>query len=179
VKRYHFTVRADKGELIECHVVSNTAPALGDEFVALCKPAVVVAARRRRGAGGERPRGATMTALAKPPHGAPCNNCGQCCLDSVCPLGAHLFGRTVGPCPALRPDRKCDVVCDPKRYAPRSTLLVSAKDLADDAAVLIGAGAGCDALLAGEARDLAFSRRLRSMAGGARAAAAKRRWVGA
>jgi hypothetical protein len=37
----------------------------------------------------------------KPPHGDPCTSCGLCCMATLCPLGRKVFGREIGPCPAL------------------------------------------------------------------------------
>ena len=37
----------------------------------------------------------------KPPWGAPCNGCGQCCLAEPCPLGVLASRRRRGECVAL------------------------------------------------------------------------------
>lgn len=38
----------------------------------------------------------------KPENGAPCNNCGQCCITALCWIGRKAFGdEQPPPCPAL------------------------------------------------------------------------------
>lgn len=95
-----------------------------------------------------------MRANAKPPYGSPCNNCGQCCRDNLCPLGEHVFERWEGPCPALEEDSlgsRCGLVASPRAYAPVRTSRFGARAMSGAAALLIGAGGGCDAQLEGEA----------------------------
>ena len=61
----------------------------------------------------------------KPAYGTPCNHCGQCCLESVCSIGAMVLDRSwgdieEGPCPALRwhgNESRCGLVVDPLAYA--------------------------------------------------------------
>ena len=67
---------------------------------------------------------------AKPKMGAPCNNCGWCCLIEVCPIGAELTGSTVAPCKLL-------VTKGDKHYCP----------LATDPTIreILFIGVGCDA----------------------------------
>lgn len=101
--------------------------------------------------------------IQKPPHGAPCNNCGQCCRAELCPLGAVVFGRERGPCPALEPiaggGEGCGLVMSPQKYArPREVLEFGAPALTVAAIALIGAGRGCDAQLAGEPENTEFRR---------------------
>lgn len=91
--------------------------------------------------------------LTKPPHGSPCNGCGGCCADQRCPLGQIVFGKG-GRCPALEmrfPAFTCGLVDNPETYAPGVTARHGAKKAGHAAAILIGAGRGCDALLDGEA----------------------------
>jgi hypothetical protein len=41
--------------------------------------------------------------LTKPAEGAPCNGCGQCCSEEVCPIGEEVLGEGVQPpCPFLK-----------------------------------------------------------------------------
>ncbi|GGF73333.1 hypothetical protein GCM10011319_37330 [Mameliella alba] len=90
--------------------------------------------------------------LTKPPHGSPCNGCGGCCADQRCPLGQIVFGPGER-CPALEmrlPAFTCGLVENPERYAPMITERHGKVRAAQAAAVLIGAGLGCDALLDGE-----------------------------
>ena len=98
----------------------------------------------------------------KPPHGAPCNDCGLCCVATTCALGAHLFKTDVGPCPALTFDdlrrSHCDVVVHPERYATRGA--IAPATLSRAAALLVRAGQGCDARFSGEPRDATFDARL-------------------
>lgn len=114
-----------------------------------------------------------MSVLSKPLYGQPCNDCGECCRGSRCPLGAALFGD--GPdCPALLPEG-CGLVIDPKRYAPSD---VSERRLREGAMLMIGAGIGCDARLLGEPDDPGFKRRLYAWVANhrARARAGLRLW---
>jgi len=90
--------------------------------------------------------------LSKPPHGSPCNNCGGCCVDRRCPLGQIVFGPG-SDCPALEvklPGFVCGLVQNPARYAPRVVAKHGAETASRAAALIIGAGMGCDALLEGE-----------------------------
>jgi hypothetical protein len=88
--------------------------------------------------------------LPKPPHGSPCNGCGRCCLESLCPLGEHLFEKQEGPCPALQPAGQgrweCGVIIQPGVFALVQTLRHGAKRMSAAAALLLGAGHGCDAI---------------------------------
>lgn len=119
--------------------------------------------------------------LPKPLHGSPCNSCGRCCHAELWPLGAHVFGHSEGPCPALQPAEGgalvCGLVVNPMRYALRRSLAAGSDAMSTAAAYLIGAGHGCDAQTVDEPRDFAFSARMRahgaSTRTAARAAAAK------
>lgn len=94
--------------------------------------------------------------IEKPPYGQPCNSCGHCCRAQLCPLGAQLFGHWSGPCPALESAASgfgCGLVSEPRKYAPTRAAIHGVGALRDGALILIGAGHGCDALLAGETDD--------------------------
>lgn len=99
--------------------------------------------------------------IQKPPHGDPCNNCGQCCQAVLCPLAQRFFG---GPeersCPALEQEVSgrftCGLIAHPMVYAIRLTLLHGADRMAAAAAFLVGAGHGCDAQLEGERANEQF-----------------------
>lgn len=80
------------------------------------------------------PRGALDR---KPPHGAPCTNCGACCVATLCQLGRTLFKQATGPCPALTSEG-CGVV------------RIATSEMRAHALVLIRAGEGCDARFNGE-----------------------------
>ena len=100
----------------------------------------------------------------KPRHGQPCNNCGMCCVATLCPLARRLFGRELGPCPALLGDfgsSKCGVVADPAQYDPGGAMLLGQRTAAAAAAFLIGTGTGCDVRFNGEPPDKSFYARLR------------------
>lgn len=103
--------------------------------------------------------------IVKPPYGSPCNNCGLCCMDQICPLGQMVLGRGPdGPCPALlpaRPGHKCGMVADPERFAPEVTGKHGVNAARNAAAHLVGAGYGCDALIEGETPDPDARRRMR------------------
>lgn len=114
---------------------------------------------------------------AKPPYGADCNRCGACCMAVLCPLGARLFRRTEGPCPALtisagRAD--CGLVLEPAHFATPARLAAAGPgQLAVAAAILIGAGAGCDAAVAGEDLDPDARQRIDRIATARRVVAAE------
>lgn len=96
--------------------------------------------------------------LPKPRHGAPCNRCGACCKAMLCDLGQHVFGREIGPCPALQREEigyRCGLVAEPGRFSP------GRDGLGAEAALLIGANWCCDAQEVGERRALGFDARLR------------------
>jgi hypothetical protein len=100
----------------------------------------------------------------KPPHGAPCNRCGLCCVATLCALGREVFGYERGPCPALRKTDDawgCGLVIEPGRYRPASALQHGPEKLSAAAAVLIGSATGCDARFNGEAANEAFYEELR------------------
>jgi hypothetical protein len=103
--------------------------------------------------------------IDKAPHGQPCNGCGQCCMDELCPLAAGLFGEPwERQCPALEPDGErftCGLIKNPMAYALRQTLLHGAETMAKAASYLIGAGRGCDAQLEGEPADEAWRANMR------------------
>jgi hypothetical protein len=103
--------------------------------------------------------------MKKPPHGQPCNGCGQCCMDQLCPLGVGLFGEPWDRrCPALEPDGDkfiCGLIAHPMAYNMRMTLLHGREVMSRTAAHLVGAGRGCDAQLDDEVADEAFRVRMR------------------
>ncbi len=92
----------------------------------------------------------------KPRHGTPCNGCGLCCLATVCSVGRQVLGRDDGPCPALRwHDGKssCGLVVDPAAYRPDAASAHTTGAMGRAAALMIGAGDGCDARFNGEPAD--------------------------
>ena len=107
--------------------------------------------------------------IDKPAYGHPCNSCGRCCAEQLCPLGAAHFKLTMeqGPCPALQDNiggtRSCGLVDNPESYALVRTLINGRKAMIDAALYLIGAGAGCDARLDGEVDDPFFRHRTRAV----------------
>lgn len=106
-----------------------------------------------------------MVLPEKPPHGTPCNGCGGCCINTLCPLGQLLFGRQRGPCPALEigVDRAdCGLVANPDKYASLKVKLgATTQERSDAAKLTVGIGRGCDALIEGETQNVAFSARLK------------------
>lgn len=93
----------------------------------------------------------------KPAHGQPCNNCGLCCMATLCPLGRRLFKRELGPCPALlKNGGGCGVVANPAVHAPVPTMIHGADAMRSAARHLIGANMGCDARFNGEPVNLGF-----------------------
>lgn len=96
-------------------------------------------------------------AANKPPHGKPCNLCGICCMATLCPLGEHIFGRKIGPCPALTPEGEST----PQAYFCGLTVNPDIpEEMKEAAKLLIGAGQGCDARINGEPSDAEFNARL-------------------
>lgn len=126
----------------------------------------------------------------KPPHGAPCNRCGLCCIGTLCPLAAWVFRGDlfperpyIGPCPALERDEDgfavCGLVADPGKHALSHTIRAGGREKASAAAkILIGAGDGCDARFNGEPADPEFYIRMIKIAKTQRKAvtAAKKTW---
>ena len=111
----------------------------------------------RQGAdGGEKGGNWVIEPPEKPPYGDRCNGCGKCCEREICPLGAQVFRRVDGPCPALLRDERgvsaCGLVVSPERFAPLRAYKIGIGELSRGAAVIIGAGHGCDALFEGETR---------------------------
>lgn len=106
--------------------------------------------------------------LEKPPYGSPCNKCGKCCEDQLCPLGSLLFNKQDGPCPALEHNADgtgtCGLVSDPKKWAPFRVAGNGEERMRKSALLLIGADSGCDALLKGEPINEAFRAELRRKA---------------
>lgn len=100
----------------------------------------------------------------KPPHGSPCNNCGGCCFATLCPLGAHVFGTKLGPCPALVRSTTgwtCGLTVQPERYSMRRCVLNGIEEMRRAALLLIGAGTGCDARFNGESKNEEFYKKMR------------------
>jgi len=94
--------------------------------------------------------------LEKPPYGSPCNSCGQCCQDELCPLARRVFGERHGPCPALSKldvGFGCGLMLTPWRYAPEATAHHGAQAMREAAALLCAASLGCDAEAPGENVD--------------------------
>jgi len=81
----------------------------------------------------------------KPIYGAPCNNCGLCCVVSQCPISLLVFGPREGRCPALEPDGLGGFRCGFVDHAEG--------DYRKPAELMIGAGHGCD--MAGTPQDYA------------------------
>ena len=108
-----------------------------------------------------------MTRIEKPPYGSPCNNCGGCCEQELCPLGTRFFGKTEGPCQALNRlangESICDLAASPAKWHPLRAAVLGEQRLHDSALILIGASHGCDALLKGEAENAAYRERLKRL----------------
>lgn len=85
----------------------------------------------------------------KSPYGSPCNGCGLCCREEICPLGSIVFPLASAPCPALEQDGErsvCGLVAHPERYRSGNVERLRAAAVRG-----IGAGIGCDARMPGEA----------------------------
>jgi hypothetical protein len=95
----------------------------------------------------------------KPPHGAPCNGCGVCCVAVRCDVGTALFGEG-GACPALERDDsgkyQCGVAVRPEVFVPWLTSVFGFVIVRDVVLELIYAGQGCDARFNGEPINFAF-----------------------
>jgi len=87
----------------------------------------------------------------KPAHGAPCNNCGLCCLATRCELAMHVFALPrLGACPAL-------VQIASQSFACGLVLNAETEEKRAAALLVIGSGDGCDARFNGERRNEAFA----------------------
>lgn len=107
----------------------------------------------------------------KPNHGQPCNRCGECCRNNICPVGAAVLGLprpdrhaiSGTPCPILEalPDgaTTCGLVAHPEQFRPVQTAFYGAAAMRAAALELIGVNGSCDALRAGEPFDPAVSAR--------------------
>jgi len=105
--------------------------------------------------------------VQKPAYGSPCNNCGLCCRNELCPLGFELFGTWEGPCPAHETTPQgfaCGLVLNPQRYRRARTMSRGRAVLSQAALRLIGSGAGCDAVAEGEKPDLRERDRFKAFA---------------
>lgn len=85
----------------------------------------------------------------RPAYGSPCNGCGVCCKQEPCPLAVRVLRVSYesGRCPALEHADgayRCGLVANPAKYAKARAMVKGKKALSDGAAVLIGAGFGCD-----------------------------------
>ncbi len=105
-----------------------------------------------------------MNSGIKPPHGEPCNRCGICCQVTMCPIGAAVFKRKVGPCPAIERDAddfpSCGLVEHPKNYVPGRVARYGAGAVQEAALLMTAAGHGCDCYFVGEATSPAFYSRM-------------------
>lgn len=74
----------------------------------------------------------------KPPEGAPCNGCGQCCIEVQCDLGIVSAPAPEGEiCRALRHDGgrfACGLIVDPEAYGVIDVEAIAAR---------LGIGLGC------------------------------------
>ena len=118
-----------------------------------------------------RPRFAAPKAMLdrKPKHGQPCNDCGLCCVATLCALGKRLFSREHGPCPALIKTDKDKYGCGVVHYTGIYAKPVfpdvklderSLASLKHAALMLIFAGKGCDARFNGELADQKFYQKM-------------------
>ncbi|SFY18128.1 hypothetical protein SAMN04244548_02971 [Paracoccus pantotrophus] len=117
--------------------------------------------------------------LAKPRYGQPCNGCGLCCAAERCPLAAHVFGPG-DRCPALEAEGlrfRCGLIANPDRYAAELVMQHGRDAVAAAAAVLVGAGHGCDAQEPGEPYDFEASARMRAQLDHRAAEAAFNLWA--
>lgn len=99
--------------------------------------------------------------LAKPPHGAPCNSCGLCCISALCPIAEAHFGARPAPCPAIMPQANGTVLCglmaDPARFAPDKVMKYGAAAVSSSVKLLNGSGDGCDCTEPDEPENTAFT----------------------
>ncbi len=93
-----------------------------------------------------------MTDNNKPPYGSPCNGCGACCLAEQCYLSLVTFGQS-HPCPAIIRDGgrfACGLVERPDETVPDLVRVLGSDVTRRVAALLVGAGLGCDSRMEGE-----------------------------
>ncbi len=106
----------------------------------------------------------TSPFLPKPAYGAPCNNCGRCCVDALCWIGRLILGPQVkSPCPALIDTAAgrelfCGLMVNPQDYLPEQAKIVGAEAMCAAAKALIGAGDGCSLRYPHEPENPAFKR---------------------
>ncbi len=123
----------------------------------------------------------------KPPYGSPCNNCGLCCKEALCPLAMLLLrpndfsnsqssGAWDGPCPMLLESNRCGLMETPEAFYPVKAAARGKENLQKAAAQLIGAGHGCDAQLDGEPDNQIFREAMRRRARPHKTAAALKTW---
>lgn len=104
---------------------------------------------------------------AKPPHGAPCNSCGICCVHELCPLAVAIFHRQLDPkgrCPAVSFEggrSRCGLITAPMQWAPTDTMLHGAQAMSEAASQLIAAGEGCDTRINDEPANDQFYAQMR------------------
>lgn len=113
-----------------------------------------------------------MTRPQKPPYGSPCNGCGVCCEEELCPIAHRIFGRWEGPCEILEDAgdgrRVCGLLAHPERHVPALVELVGAEIMRETTEALLGVGVGCDAQMEGEPADPAYEARMKAFAKGSR-----------
>ena len=95
-----------------------------------------------------------MTVIPKPPFGGPCNGCGLCCRSEQCNLSVSAFGPQV-LCPAIIEQPGGTVGCGLVLFPAGVPLLPGREDQVKAAAfaLVLGSGAGCDAVGDDEADD--------------------------
>jgi hypothetical protein len=103
--------------------------------------------------------------LKKPPHGAPCNFCGLCCLSGTCMIGQKFFGiEEATRCPALSFSdhgiASCGLMENPGKFVPELVKVHGEKRMGEAMRTIIGSGTGCDGRLEGERSNEAFERRM-------------------
>jgi hypothetical protein len=127
---------------------------VGPSTVKRSLTAIILTMAERRGImGTDKPMFVAPRGLLekKPAHGAPCNNCGLCCMATRCTLAMQVFALPrVGACPALVQTGKQEFACGLVLYAQTA-------EQRDAALLIIGSGDGCDARFNGEYRDEAFA----------------------
>lgn len=94
----------------------------------------------------------------KAPYGTPCNSCGQCCAEELCPIACLILQKPIRHqmrCPFLTfdgaGDSSCGVVKDPTPFNLVGVLAHGVDKVKNATLTLIGAGYGCDARVPGEA----------------------------
>lgn len=88
--------------------------------------------------------------LPYPEPGDPCNGCGDCCLNQLCPVALKVLDLTPAeadqPCPLIDWDgdvARCGVITKPEQTAPILSAIHGPEKIAQAASLVLTVGSGC------------------------------------